>query len=218
MTRRLKFSLLTVACIFPLVAFSQFEKIKDSVVELYGIVMTADSLKALQGATVSVKDANRATTTNESGLFRILANKGDLLLISFVGYKPSHVRIPDSIPGNQYSAIVTMVTDTQYLAVAIVRARPTRAQFERDFIKAKVDEGQVDIARQNTNAQTLKRLSQGLAADGREATASQLASDAQSYYSSGQVPRQNIFDLVSWKKFIEAWKRGDYKKKSSSAP
>jgi CarboxypepD_reg-like domain len=215
MTKRLHFYFLALMGILPTFAFSQFETIKDSVVDLYGIVMTADSLKALQGSTVEIKTENRMTTTNESGLFHILAKKGDRIQFTYVGYKPQQLIVPSNIPGNQYSVIVTMVNDTQYLPVTIVRARPTRAQFERDFVNKKLDDSLYDVAKQNTSPQMLKKLSAGLAWDGKEAADAHLTSQAQMYYSSGQAPRQNIFDLVSWKNFFQAWKRGDFKKQNN---
>jgi len=29
----------------------------------------------------------------------------------------------------------------------------------------------------------------------------------------GQVPPQNIFNPIAWAEFIQAWKRGDFKRK-----
>jgi hypothetical protein len=35
----------------------------------------------------------------------------------------------------------------------------------------------------------------------------------QSLYYAGQTPPQNIFNPIAWAQFIEAWKRGDFKRK-----
>ena len=40
-----------------------------------------------------------------------------------------------------------------------------------------------------------------------------LKSEAQKYYYAGQAPPQNIFNVFAWAQFIEAWKRGDFKRK-----
>jgi hypothetical protein len=37
---------------------------------------------------------------------------------------------------------------------------------------------------------------------------------AQKYTYQGQVPPQNIFNPMAWAEFIQAWKRGDFKKKN----
>ncbi len=49
----------------PAVANSQFETARDSVVQLYGIVMTADSLEGIPAVSVMVKGQNRGTITNK---------------------------------------------------------------------------------------------------------------------------------------------------------
>src|SRR5690606_13965656 len=41
----------------------------------------------VSGVTVSVKDANRATTTNADGRYSILASQGQVLEFTFVGYQ-----------------------------------------------------------------------------------------------------------------------------------
>jgi spore germination protein GerM len=51
----------------PIQTKAQFEGFRDSVVQLYGVVMTADSLKGLESVSVVVKGQNRGTITNEKG-------------------------------------------------------------------------------------------------------------------------------------------------------
>jgi hypothetical protein len=52
-----------------------------------------------------------------------------------------------------------------------------------------------------------------LPADGREAVAAQMRQQATKYSYMGQVPPQNIFNPIAWAEFIQAWKRGDFKRK-----
>ncbi|MFZ4771753.1 MAG: carboxypeptidase-like regulatory domain-containing protein, partial [Ferruginibacter sp.] len=61
----------------PTQVHAQFEGFRDSVVQLYGVVMTADSLQGLQSVSVVVKGQNRGTITNEKGVFSIVVLKGD---------------------------------------------------------------------------------------------------------------------------------------------
>ena len=53
-------------------------------------------------------------------------------------------------------------------------------------------------------------------ADGRKETSSiVIKQQAQDYVYTGQIKPQNIFNPVAWKKFIDAWRRGDFKRKIS---
>ena len=51
----------------PFSATAQFESLRDSVVQLFGVVMTADSLKAIPYVTVQVRGQRRGTMTNLYG-------------------------------------------------------------------------------------------------------------------------------------------------------
>jgi hypothetical protein len=212
MKRILLLSLL-FAIVVPFVATAQFEKLKDSVVQLYGVVMTADSLQGIPSVSIVVKGQNRGTMTNDQGVFSIVVLKGDMIEFTSIGYKPKLVPIPRDIEGNQYSMIQLMVTDTVYLPATIIKPRPTREQFERDFVNTEIPADNIEIARQNTEESKRRILSKSLPADGREATNYSLTNAAKRYYHAGQAPPQNIFNPFAWNEFIKAWKRGDYKKK-----
>ena len=72
----------------PYAVHAQFDKLRDSVVQLYGVIMTADSLKAIPLVSVVVKGRNQGTYSNEQGVFSIVVLKGDVIEFSSVGYKP----------------------------------------------------------------------------------------------------------------------------------
>lgn len=197
----------------PIAARAQFESFKDSVVQLYGVVMTADSLKAIPSVSVVVKGQNRGTITNEQGVFSIVVLKGDQIEFTSIGYKPKIVSIPKNLEGNQHSIIQLLVQDTVYLPATIIKRRPTREQFERDFVNTKVPDDNLEIARKNTNSATLAAMEKVLPKDGREAVNYNLKQTSIKSYYSGQLPPQNIFNPLAWAEFIKAWKRGDYKRK-----
>src|SRR6478609_7666878 len=113
------FILLT--CFFPLRLFAQFEGVQDSVVQLYGVVMTADSLRALPAVSVVIKGSNRGTMTNDDGVFSIVVLKNDQIEFTSVGFKPKLVTIPSNLKGNQYSIVQLLVTDTAYLPATIIK-------------------------------------------------------------------------------------------------
>jgi hypothetical protein len=142
--------------IIPTTAKAQFETVRDSVVQLYGIVMTADSLVGIPAVSVMVKGQNRGTITNNQGVFSIVVLKGDVIDFSHVSYKPKQITIPKNLEGNQYSIVQLMVADTVYLPATIIRPRPTPQQFARDFVNAKVNDDDIEVARKNTDAKPLK--------------------------------------------------------------
>ena len=210
MKRRLLL-LVFMAIAIPFAANAQFEKLKDSVVQLYGIVMTSDSLKAIPSVTVMIKGQNRGTITNEHGVFSIVVMKGDLVQFTSIGYKPTLYEIRRDLEGNQYSLIQLMVNDTVYLPATIIKPRPTKEQFERDFVNTDIPDDNIEIARKNTDESKRRVLARTLPRDGTENSNMMLRNNAQRYYYNGQAPPQNIFNPAAWAEFIKAWKRGDFK-------
>ena len=213
MKRILRYFLLA-SFFIPVAAKAQFKELKDSVVQLYGVVMTADSLRGIPGVSITIKGQNRGTASSDEGVFSIPLLKGDQVEFSSIGYKPKVITIPRDLEGNQYSLIQLLVTDTMYLPVTIIKPRPTREQFERDFVNAHIPDDNLEIARQNTQSSKLRALSRSLPYDGSESAGYNLRQGASKYYSAGQMPQQNIFNPFAWAEFIQAWKRGDYRNKN----
>ncbi|HVU93934.1 MAG TPA: carboxypeptidase-like regulatory domain-containing protein [Puia sp.] len=194
----------------PFAVRAQFDRLKDSVVQVYGVIMTADSLKAIPAVSIVVKGRNQGTFSNDQGVFSIVVLKGDQLEFTSVGYKPVLYTVKQD-SGNQISLIQLMVVDAQYLPATVIAARPTREQFERDFVNTKVPDDGIEIARQNNDAAKRRILSRSLPASSGEAASTYLRQSAQKYYYQGQAPPQNIFNPLAWADFIQAWKRGDFR-------
>ena len=195
-------------------ASAQFETGRDSVVQLYGIVMTADSLKGIPAVSVVIKGQNRGTITNNQGVFSIVVMKGDEVEFTHVSYKTKLSHIPTNLEGNQYSVVQLMVEDTVYLPATIIKPRPTPEQFARDFVNTKIPDDDIEIARKNTDYAKRRVLMKTTPADGGEATSMQFRNLANKAYYYGQSPPINLFNPAAWADFIQAWKRGDFKNKN----
>lgn len=216
MRKHLLLLIIVIICIHTQQVFGQQAPniYRDSVVQLYGVIMTADSLKAIPYASISVKNKGRGTITNNDGVFSIAVNKGEQITFSCVGFKNRTILIPANLEGNQYSVIQLMVNDTNFLPATILKPRPTRAQFERDFVNSKVNEDDLyETARKNTSPSQKRIILSSLPFDGREAVGASLSQQASKYYYAGQLPPMNILNPSAWRSFINSWKRGDYKSK-----
>jgi len=195
-------------------SWSQANFRRDSVVQLFGVVMTADSLQGIPSCSVIVEGKGRGTITSYDGVFSIVVLKGDRITFSSVGFKNRTIDIPLNLPENQYSVIQLLISDTAYLPATILKPRPSREQFERDFLNAKSVDDMYETARKNTDEAQRRILLANLPADGREAVNYQLKQQANKAYYAGQLPPMNILNPAAWADFIQAWKRGDFKSKN----
>jgi hypothetical protein len=186
---------------------------RDSVVQFNGVVMTVDSLRGIASASIIVEGKGRGTITSPDGVFSIAVLKGDKITFSCIGFKNYTLSIPKNLNGNQYTWIQLLVSDTVYLPATILKPRPTREQFERDFVNNRIPDDAYEIARKNVDESQRRVLLSSLPADGREAINYQMRQQANKYYYNGQVPPMNILNPAAWADFIKAWKRGDFKSK-----
>lgn len=212
MSRTLRFLALSIF----LLNFSQVkaqQTVKDSVIQLYGVVMTADSLMALPAASIIVVGKGRGTITNNDGVFSIVVLKGDQIKFSCIGFKDKYIHIPNYVTSNQYSVIQLMINDTAYLPATILKPRPSRSQFERDFVNTEIPADDYEVARQNNSEAKRRALLSQLPVDGQEAYNTQVRQYVAKQYYNGQTPPLSILNPAAWSEFIQAWKRGDFKKK-----
>ncbi|MCX6265296.1 MAG: carboxypeptidase-like regulatory domain-containing protein [Bacteroidetes bacterium] len=185
----------------------------DSVIQLYGVVMTADSLQGIPSCSVIVLGKGRGTITSYDGVFSIVVIKGDMITFSSVGFKDRTIEIPKNLAENQYSVIQLLVSDTAYLPATILKPRPTREQFERDFVNTTVPDDLYETARKNTDESQRRMILANLPADAKEAVSFQMRVQANKAYYAGQIPPMNIFNPAAWADFVKSWKRGDFKRK-----
>ncbi|MFL5743043.1 MAG: SusC/RagA family TonB-linked outer membrane protein [Niastella sp.] len=87
-----KFTRLLLAVV--LLLWGMYATAQDKTIS--GTVTDADDNKPVPGVSITIKGTNRGTQTNTQGVFSIKAQKGDVLIISSVGYEGSQVRVGDA--------------------------------------------------------------------------------------------------------------------------
>ena len=187
----------------------------ENVIEIDGVLMTADSLRSVPGATIQVKNQNRGVLSSYAGVFSIVCYKGDTLEFSCMGFRPKTYIVPAKLSEEHYSLIQLMVQDTFYLPETIIRPLPSREQFNYAFQYWRIPNDYYEKARRNTNAYLLRALAYTVPHDGSEMqhrTQEQMAREAVYY---GMQQPMNIFNPIAWGQFFEAWKRGDFRRKDN---
>lgn len=182
-------------------------------VELTGVVMSADSLRYLPFVTVAIPSKQRGTTTTEQGVFTLIAEKGDTLEFRSIGFRKKQYIIPKNLTASRYSIIQLMSQDTFYLSPTIIRPRISKEEFDKAFKTMDIPDDKLEIARKNMDIQTMRLLASVMPRDGRENQHVYQTMQAERNYWAGQQPPMTIFSPLAWMEFFKAWKRGDFKKK-----
>ena len=182
-------------------------------VQFTGMVLdgTNEELFPVSYTNIYLKDQGRGTYSDLRGYFTIVVERGDTVVFSAIGYKAVEFIIPDSLDSDRYSIVQLMTRDTFNLPETVVFPWPSREHFKIEFLAMDISNELARQAMENLAEDALRRQRNEVAADGNETADFYLRQQSKSYYHIGQAPPMNIFNVVAWKEFFEAWKRGDFK-------
>jgi hypothetical protein len=186
---------------------------ENKLIQFSGIIVTGDSLSPVPYTSVLIKGTYRGTMSDHYGYFSFVAQQGDTIVFSSLGYRNSEFGIPDTLTSNKYSLIHMMDRDTVDLPEAYIYPWPTREQFKEAFLSLNVPDDDYQRARKNLNRREMALRAEGMPMDGAENFRFQMSEHRSQLYYAGQFPSVNIMNPLAWQQFINAWKRGDYKKK-----
>ena len=199
--------------LFPFVSFAQTDDVR--VVQFSGKVVTEENnkMEGVPYAAISVRGTYRGTFSDFDGFFSILVRTGETLVFSVLGYKDAFFNVPDTLTTDRYTIFQIMTKDTILLAEAVIYPWPDPDHFIAEFLAMDVHDDLEDIAAENLSDKVMIQLREYLPSDGPEHQALYLKQQSQKYYYEGQIRTPQILNAFAWKQFIEAWKRGDFKRK-----
>jgi hypothetical protein len=191
----------------------------NDLVQFSGVVVTADSLRPVPFANITVMKTGRGTNSDYFGFFSIVVHKNDLISFSAVGYKSGLFHIPDTLSSNRYSLIQVMSSDTIMLTETVIYPWPSKEQFRHAFLTLKIPDDDIEIARRNLAYMEMREI-YGRNYDPEkygftpgQSYHNYMSGQADKLYYRGQTMPNNLLNPIAWAKFIQAWKRGDFKKK-----
>jgi len=163
------------------------------VIQFSGVVVTQDEfgeMVPLPYTSISVYGTSRGTYAEIDGFFSIVAEVGDTIAFTRVGFEEVRHTISDTLESNYYSWYQIMSRDNVLLPEAVIYPWPSREHYKIEFLALDVSDELRQRAKENLAREVLKY--------------------------SGQYKPQNIFNVAAWAQFIKAWKRGDFKRKEKT--
>lgn len=188
----------------------------ERVIQFSGLVVTEDfsgELVPLPYTAIAVLGTSRGTYSEIDGFFSIAANRGDTLVFSRIGFETVKHTVPDSLDSDFYSWYQVMSEDDILLPEAVIFPWPSRDHYKQEFLALDISNELRQRAEENLAEEILQRMQSAVAPDGENAFELEQAQRQIAYQYAGQYKPQKIFDVVAWSKFIQAWKRGDFKRK-----
>ena len=182
---------------------------KKKIVQLTGIIISADSMQAVSYTSILIAGTNRGTMADASGYFSLVITSGDTLKFSSVGYQTETYRLPDTLTQSSYSLIQLMKRDTAVYPTVNITRWPSYQQFKYAFENKIIPEGDYEYAQRN-----MKRVEVNNSEYKADASLNhkyvQNQAKSQLYYG-GQIPPNNLLNPIAWASFLRAWKNGELK-------
>ena len=210
--------ILTILSIF--IVFSlqgQDDTKKPFAVQFSGVVVTQDDKTGdaipLPYTNIYIKGTSRGTVSGLDGFFSIVALQGDTIKFTYVGYKAVEYVIPDTLSSHFYSVYQIMTQSDVLLAETVIYPWPRKQYFKQELLTMDITDDLQMIAEENLAEELIKRMIKEAPYDGREAVNLELNRMANDAVYTGQIKPMRIFDVMAWRRFIKAWKRGDFKRK-----
>lgn len=182
---------------------------QPNLVQFSGVVVT-DSLLPVPFTNILVKNTYRGTMSDVYGYFSFVAQEGDTILFSAVGFQRSQYVIPDSLTESKYSMIHVLNRDTVQLRELAVYPWPSKEQFRDAFLNLRLPDDDHQLAMKNMSPAEMLQRMENLPPDAYESFQYQMALDQTRLYYSGGTPSINLFNPIAWAQFIQAWQNGEF--------
>jgi hypothetical protein len=203
--------LLSLLLLVSTAAVAQPDRQAD-LVQFSGVVVT-DSLMPVPFTNILVRNTYRGTMSDVYGYFSFVAQEGDTILFSAVGFERSQYVIPIGLQDSKYSMIHVMGRDTVQLREIAVYPWPSKEQFRDAFLNLRLPDDDYQLALKNLSPAEMVQRMENLPPDAYQSFQYQMALDQTRLYYSGGTPNINLFNPVAWAQFLQAWQNGDFKKK-----
>lgn len=186
------------------------------VIQFSGVVVTEDvngDILPLPYTNVAILNTSRGAVTEIDGFFSLVAQAGDTVVFSRVGFEKIEKVIPDTLTKSFYSWYQVMSKDNVLLPEAVIQPWPSRENYRVEFLALDVEDEMRRYAQANLAQKALDELIFAVPGDGLESYNLLVDQQFEDYRTMGQYKPQNIFNPAAWAEFIKAWKRGDFKRK-----
>lgn len=206
-------SFLLISMLILLSNHASAQQAEPKIIQFSGVVVSGDSLQPVPYVAITQKGTYRGTLSDYYGFFSFVAQEGDTIEFSALGFMKAQYVIPNNLDDTRYSIIQVLNQDTFLLPTTVVYPWPTKEQIYDYFLKAPVPDDDLERARKNLAQEKMADLAMRTPMDASMNYRYSMNQYNTKLYNAGQIPMNNLLNPIAWAKFVDAWKKGDFKRK-----
>nr|MBC7613456.1 carboxypeptidase-like regulatory domain-containing protein [Pseudopedobacter sp.] len=197
-----------------LISFGAFAQQSKPLVQFSGVIYDLDSNTVVPYVSIKeIGSETRSYTANYKGYFSFVAQEGDSIVFSSIGYKKLTLVIPLNLKEHKFTAIIKMKSDNIELPTVRVFPWASTDEFKREFLTMKIADDDLEIAKKNLSKKSLAELSANLPRDGGEMSAYSFQNMHNSLSTSHMVQTNPLLNPFAWGALIKQIMDGDKRRK-----
>ncbi len=182
------------------------QKIPEKIIQVNGFVLDFQ-LKPIPNVNIYSVKLRMGTASNHNGIYSIVSTPGDTIVFRAVGFRRTHLMIPDSVNANRYLTDVYLENDTIRINDVLVLPWGTYAEFKRAVVEADIHDQKLE--NMNDNLILIQKQLLNSTGISPEAAYNQITRQiADAAYIRGQGPSNNLLNPFAWAKFFQGLRSG----------
>ena len=187
----------------------------SQLIQISGVVLDQDSGSRIPYVSILVKGTKKYYMSDQRGFFSLVAYPNDEIEFHSISHKNRTYKINDTLNQKYYSIIQLLAKDTILLQEIEIYPWPSKEEFKRAFLALNLNSTDIDRAENNLQRDDLSYLERTKNSSSSENYKYVMQAYYTKIYSVGQQPMNNLLNPIKWAQFIDAWRKGKFKSKTS---
>ena len=163
MPSTIKIYILLLICFYAVCVKAQNKQANEKkLIQFSGLVVTvandSTELSPVPFASIKIKGSEQGTIS-DNAFFSFVAQAGDVIEFSALGYKTYTFKVPDTLTESKYSLIQVLSTDTIYFSETVITPWATIEQFRKSDVSATIPDNDMSRAERNLDLAAIERKS-----------------------------------------------------------
>ena len=195
------------------VGFGAFAQQQKSLIQFSGVIYDLDSNTVVPYVTLRNQTSKKSYSANYKGYFSFVAQEGDSIHFTSIGYKNIDLVIPTGLRDKKFTVVIKMQSDNIQLPTVRVFPWASVDEFKKEFLTMKFADDDLEIARKNVSRQSLAALAANLPRDGGENAGTTFNNNHIGLGNKNMVQTNPLLNPFAWAALIKQITEGNKNKK-----